>query len=68
LTDLLERHKQTDLQSRKNLASHGAIEGVELLGSVELNAAETVDGIEQNIVGLIAGELFGDFGGSRHLE
>lgn len=49
-----------NLQSRENLASHRAVEGVELLGSVELNAAETVDRVEQHIVALIAGELFGD--------
>ena len=50
----------SNLQSRDNLASHRAVEGVELLGSVELNAAEAVDRVEQDVITLIAGELFGD--------
>lgn len=53
----------TDLQTGENLADHGAIERVELLGSVELNVAQAVQGIEQNIVRLVPGEFFGDICG-----
>lgn len=57
----------SNLQPRENLASHRGVEGVEFLGSVELNAADAVDRVEQNIIALIAGEFFGNIRSSRHL-
>jgi hypothetical protein len=48
----------TNLQTRENLSDHGAIEGVELLGSIELNAAKTVNRVEQDVIGFVSGELF----------
>lgn len=54
---------QSNLQSGENLARHGAVQGIELLGSVELNAAKTIDRIEQNIISLISGKLFRDLCG-----
>lgn len=56
---------KSNLESGENLACHGAVQGIELLGTVELNAAEAVDGVEQDIIGLIAGELLRDI--CRHL-
>lgn len=55
------------LQAGEDLSCHRPIERVELLGPVELNAPEAVDGAEQDVVGLIAGELFGNIGSRRHL-
>ena len=40
--------------ARGDLADHGAIEGVELLGAVELDGAEAVEGVEEDILGFVA--------------
>jgi hypothetical protein len=55
--------RPTHLQTGEDFSGHGAIKGVELLGSVELDAAEAVDRVEQDIVRLVAGEFLGNFGG-----
>lgn len=55
------------LQAGEDLSCHRPIERVELLGPVELNAPQAVDGAEQNVIGLITGELLRDIGGRRHL-
>jgi hypothetical protein len=50
------------LQAGEDLSGHGAIQGDKLLGSVELDAAEAVNRVEQDIVRLVAGEFLGNFG------
>lgn len=57
----------TNLQTREDLARHRAIQGIELLGAVELDRADSVDGIEQDIIGLISGLFFGHLRPSGHL-
>ena len=43
------------------------IQGIELLGAVELDTPDTVKGIEQNIIGFVSFLWLQDFCLSRHL-
>lgn len=45
------------LQARDDLPSHRAIETVQLLGPVELDGADAVDGVEEDIIRFVAGLL-----------
>jgi hypothetical protein len=60
--------RAANLQSREDLPSHRSIQGIELLGSVELDQSDSVEGIEQNVIGLVAGQLFGEIGRGGHLS
>lgn len=56
------RLEYADLKSGNDLAGHRAIEGVELLGSIELDCTDTVYGVEEDVVGVVLGFLL------RHLR
>lgn len=47
-----------DLQSGYYFPDHGSIEGVVFLRSVELDGADTVEGVEMDIVSVVAGLFF----------
>ena len=57
-----------DFESRRYLAGHGAIERVELLGSVELDGTDTVDGVEEDVVRVVFGFLLWYLRTCGHLE
>ena len=62
------RLEYADLESRNDFAGHGAIEGVELLGSIELDGAHTVYGVEEDVVGVVLGFLLWHLRTCSHLD
>lgn len=57
-----------DFESRHYLAGHGAIERVELLGSVELDGTDTVNAVEEDVVGVVSGFFLWYPRACSHLE
>jgi len=64
-----ERKEGTNLKSRYYLAGHRSVKRIQLLWAVKFYCSDTVDVMEEDVVGLVArlflGEGFGDLG--RHL-
>lgn len=56
---------RADLESGNDFAGHGGVEGVELLGAVQLDGADAVDVVEEDVVGVVAGLFFGYIGCGR---
>jgi len=56
---------RADFESGDYLAGHGGVEGVELLGTVQLDGADAVDVVEEDVIGVVAGLFFGYIRGGR---
>lgn len=56
---------RADFESGDYFAGHGGVEGVELLGPVQLDGADAVDVVEEDVVGVVAGLFSGYIGGGR---
>ena len=57
-----------NLQSGEDLPCHRSVQGIELLGSVQLDQSHAVEGTEQNVIGLVAFTGSAELCHCRHLQ